>query len=70
MNDYDTPEIRCSLRNLSRVTECCTLIPTPRFRLKISYFYSFRQDFHILAIDEMLKTWYALKGLVPQIMGN
>ena len=22
MNDYDTPEIRCSLRNLSRVTEC------------------------------------------------
>ena len=21
MNDYDTPEIRCSLRNLSRVTE-------------------------------------------------
>ena len=23
MNDYDTPEIRCSLRNLSRVTECC-----------------------------------------------
>ncbi|XP_078341635.1 uncharacterized protein LOC144627760 isoform X3 [Crassostrea virginica] len=24
MNDYDTPEIRCSLRNLSRVTECDT----------------------------------------------
>ena len=23
MNDYDTPEIRCSLRNLSRVTEWC-----------------------------------------------
>ena len=22
MNDYDTPEIRCSSRNLSRVTEC------------------------------------------------
>ena len=22
MNDYDTPEIRCSLWNLSRVTEC------------------------------------------------
>ena len=22
MNDYDTPEIRYSLRNLSRVTEC------------------------------------------------
>ena len=21
INDYDTPEIRCSLRNLSRVTE-------------------------------------------------
>ena len=27
MNDYDTPEIRCSLRNLSRVTECGGYIP-------------------------------------------
>ena len=28
MNDYDTPEIRCSLRNLSRVTECLTSTPS------------------------------------------
>ena len=52
MNDYDTPEIRCSLRNLSRVTEWSSETPPnsagkPRKIAVAKYMLIISEDFGI-----------------------